>query len=139
MVKKQDRESAMVVCIKRKRNPNNGNAPAIKEHNCCQFYPPSTCCREERELKQKMGLFNILGLHQWRQPQTGNMRQTPAITNKAMALKPRIKHSASPSLMYLFGGMPKPFNVRTRGTKSLCDTATRQQMYKTRNKNRPCR
>lgn len=51
-----------------------------------------------------------------------------------MVLKCKIKHSASPSLMYLFGGMPEAFNVKTRGTKSPCHAVNRQQMYKTENK-----
>lgn len=45
---------------KEKKNPNNGNAPAIEEHNYCQFHPRQPAA--ERELKQKMDLFNILAL-----------------------------------------------------------------------------
>lgn len=133
----------MDVCIKMKREIQTMEMHQLLKSTIIVSFtpPPINLLQRGERIKTENGSFQHPGTAAINgdNPKQGNIRQTPGITSKAMALKPRIKHSASPSLMYLFGGMPKPFNVRTRGTKSLCDTATRQQMYKTGNKNRPCR
>lgn len=102
----------------------------------CQFYLPIINLLQRWRKLKTTNLISSTSwdcCHQRRRPQTVKYL-SPSITSKVMVLKLRIKHSASPSLMYLFGGMPEELNVKTRGTKSPCHTVNRQQMYKTGNK-----
>lgn len=100
----------------------------------CQFYLPIINLRQRwRKLKTR----NLISSTYWDCCHINVDKSSKTVKylspSKVMVLK-LIKHSASPALMYLFGGMPEALNVKTRGTTSPCHTVNRQQTYKTGNK-----